>query len=77
MLPRKIKGNPIASIPRTINVELTHLQDTVLKFIDDNPNCKLTDIYEGIPNTGERVIRNIVGKLQRKHRVVQGFSVVP
>ncbi len=57
------------------NKSVTPIQDLIVLFVKDNPNCVLSDIYKEFPNIDQGGIRRAVRRMIEGHRLIQRFSV--
>jgi hypothetical protein len=57
------------------NKSVTPIQDNIVIFVRDNPNCVMSDIYKEFPNIDEGGVRRAMRRLIESHRVIQRFTV--
>ncbi len=57
------------------NKSVTPIQDAMVIFVRDNPNCVMSDIYKEFPNVDEAGLRRAMRRMIEGHRVIQRFTV--
>ena len=79
MISRKLKGE---KIPKVKFVEKKYnygkespLQDRVLFFIYEHPECSVMDICKGINHPDFAAVRNVIRKMVESHKIIQRFSI--
>ena len=70
----------IKNTPRVINDFRANgqpmpLQNKVRQFIQDNPNCKLSDICDHFKDDDGSGIRRAIRKMVVSHQIIQRFNV--
>ena len=57
------------------NKSVTPIQDAIVIFVRDNPNCVISDIYKEFPDIDTAGIRRAIRRMIEGHRVIQRFTV--
>lgn len=69
-----IKNEPRVINDFRANGQQMPFQNKIRQFIEDNPNCKLSDIYKAFNEVDDAGIRRAIRKMILSHQIIQRFS---
>ena len=69
-----IKNEPRVINDFRANGQQMPFQNKIRQFIEDNPNCKLSDIYKYFNEVDDAGIRRAIRKMILSHQIIQRFS---
>jgi len=73
-LVETIKNEPRVINDFRANGQQMPFQNKIRQFIEDNPNCKLSDIYKAFNEVDDAGIRRAIRKMILSHQIIQRFS---